>query len=121
MTYAVPQGILLFRGRHLLLARALNLGPLGWFCNAFSVFVVTALTILLCFPPVLPTSVGSMNYSSVVLFGLMAVVIFLWMVKGRRTFHGPEVDVDMIESLAAQAFTAKRKFLGVTWRYTKEK
>lgn len=120
MTYVVPQTILLFRGRLLLPTRVLSLGPLGYFCNAFSLVVVTIVSILLCFPPALPAEVSSMNYTSVVIFGLAAIVLLLWFTTG-KSFKGPDVDVEAIEALAAVGLVGKgRKILGVEWRSPKK-
>ncbi|RKK67953.1 hypothetical protein BFJ69_g14047 [Fusarium oxysporum] len=120
LTYVIPQTILLFRGRSLLPTRVLSLGPLGWFCNAFSLFAVSAVSILLCFPPIIPVEVSSMNYTSVVIFGLAAIVMILWFTTG-KSFRGPDVDVEAIEALAAAGLVGRgRKFSGVEWRAPKE-
>ncbi|KAK5943822.1 hypothetical protein PMZ80_003103 [Knufia obscura] len=118
LTYVVPQAILLFRGRTLLPTRALSLGPFGYFVNGFSLFVVVIVSILLCFPIGIPVATDSMNYTSAVLAGLFIIVLGLWFTIGKN-FSGPAVDADNMESLAAQVYTGKRKFLGITWKTMK--
>lgn len=92
ITYVVPQGILLSRGRkNALPSRYLNLGWVGYFCNIFSVLWIVVLGAFICFPPVLPVTVGSMNYTSVVLVGLFAMIIGAWFRFGKHEFEGPHI------------------------------
>lgn len=97
ITYAVPQGILLFRGRTRTLPdRYLQLGWFGYFANAFSITWTVVMGVFICFPPTLPVKAGSMNYTSVILVGLFLVVIGLWFTIGKR-FEGPHIDWEMIQ------------------------
>lgn len=59
-----------------------------------------------------------MNYSSVVMAGLFVIVMLLWFTIGRQ-FEGPKVDIELIETLASQGLSARRKVLGIVWRYPK--
>ncbi|OQV06268.1 hypothetical protein CLAIMM_10863 [Cladophialophora immunda] len=111
ITYAIPQGILLFRGRSILPTRALNLGSFGLFCNAFSPVAVTAIVVFNCFPTFVPTDVATMNWSSVVLVGLFGAIVALWFGLGRRTFRGPSVDMDMISAANLQENQFSKKEL----------
>ncbi|RDW79090.1 uncharacterized protein DSM5745_05942 [Aspergillus mulundensis] len=100
ISYVIPQAILLARGRSILpKSRYLNLGSLlGTFCNAFAVVAVSLLVVLYSFPTTLPTTVASMNYSSVVLVGLVLVIVGVWKVIG-HDFHGPNVDLEGLRLL----------------------
>ncbi|EXJ56279.1 uncharacterized protein A1O5_12546, partial [Cladophialophora psammophila CBS 110553] len=98
ITYSIPQGILLFRGRSILPTPALNLGHFELFCNIFSPIAVTAIVIFNCFPTFIPTEVSTMNWSSVVLVGLFGAIVALWLAIGRKTFRGPNVDIDIISA-----------------------
>ncbi|PYH46907.1 putative GABA permease [Aspergillus saccharolyticus JOP 1030-1] len=91
MTYAVPQAIVLVRGRDRILPkRSFNLGRyLGPVCNAFSAFWVPFITILFCFPTSLPTTVSDMNYVSVVISGITILILLSWWGGKRKTFSGP--------------------------------
>lgn len=102
ITYAVPQGILLSQGREKSLpARYLRLGALGYFCNTFSVLFIILLGVCVCMPPSLPVTTSTMNYTSVVLVGLFLVVIALWFVDGRKNFHGPAIDWELLKNANA--------------------
>ncbi|KAL3475488.1 amino acid/polyamine transporter I [Aspergillus californicus] len=106
ITYATPQGILLFQSRRRdsdmslisnpslrgLPRRYLNLGYFGTFCNLFSVVWIVVLGVFVCFPPALPVSVGSMNYTAVIAVGLFGIILLFWFVSGRKTFEGPQID-----------------------------
>ncbi|KAK5996415.1 Choline transport protein [Cladobotryum mycophilum] len=109
ITYAVPQVILLFKGRNQSLPpRYLNLGWLGYVCNAFAVLWVVVLGVFICMPPSLPVAAGSMNYTSVVAVSLFVIVLVLWVFSGRHSFEGPEIDWELlrvanVESLKSSA------------------
>ncbi|KAL4939267.1 hypothetical protein BDV06DRAFT_225179 [Aspergillus oleicola] len=104
ITYAVPQGILLSnrfksvlsKGRSvknvLPRARYLNLGPVGMFCNLFSVLWIVVLGVFVCLPPQRPVSVGNANYTPAVVVGIFGVIVLFWLLSGRRMFTGPRVD-----------------------------
>ncbi|OQE16166.1 hypothetical protein PENSTE_c025G04039 [Penicillium steckii] len=78
ITYAVPQGILLVKGRKKHLPpRYLNLGIIGYFCNGFSILWIVVLGVAVCMPPSLPVSIGTMNYICVVAIGLFAIIMVL--------------------------------------------
>ncbi|EXJ78191.1 hypothetical protein A1O3_09352 [Capronia epimyces CBS 606.96] len=112
ITYAVPQGILLFQGRSKSLpARYLNLGYFGYLCNIFAVLWIVVLGTLICFPPTLPVTVGAMNYTSVILVGLFAIIIALWFVNGRKNFHGPTIDWELLNqaNLVSEKAESKAK------------
>ncbi|KAK1625277.1 amino acid/polyamine transporter I [Colletotrichum phormii] len=100
ITYVVPQGILLFQGRNKSLPpRYLNLGWFGYVCNVFSVLWIVILGVFICMPPTLPVTAGSMNYTCVVLVGLLGIVLLFWFIDGRKNFKGPNIDWDMIKAL----------------------
>ncbi|KAJ5951948.1 amino acid transporter [Penicillium vulpinum] len=90
LTYALPQAILLFRGReHILPKRPFDLGRhLGPICNAFSILWVVFITILFCFPTSIPTTTVSMNYVSVVITGISLLIMVSWWGGKRKTFSG---------------------------------
>lgn len=61
ITFVVPQGILLTRGRKWLPKGPYTLGKFGYAVNAFSVVWMILSGIFLCFPVSNPTTLGSMN------------------------------------------------------------
>ncbi|PYH45738.1 amino acid transporter [Aspergillus saccharolyticus JOP 1030-1] len=91
LTYIIPQGLLLLRGRSYLPQRYFSLSWVGLVCNIFSVIWVFFQIALNCMPPHLPVTLDSMNYNSVVLTGILVIVNALWFVSGRHTFQGPQL------------------------------
>ncbi|PYH75503.1 amino acid transporter [Aspergillus uvarum CBS 121591] len=92
LTYIIPQGLLLLRGRSYLPKRYLDLSWFGYICNVFSVIWLFFQIALNCMPPHLPVTLQSMNYNSVVLTGVLVIVNVIWFVAGRHTFQGPQID-----------------------------
>lgn len=91
VTYAIPQAVVLFRGRATTLpSRHLDLGPvLGLFCNIFSVLWVALFTVIFCFPTFVPVTASGMNYVSVIIAGVCLFTTLLWWTSKRKTFTGP--------------------------------
>jgi amino acid transporter len=91
LTYALPQGILLARGRDRVLPkRSFTLGRrIGPICNAFSILWVLFITIIFCFPTSIPTTAASMNYASVIIVGIPFLILLSWWGGKRKTFSGP--------------------------------
>ncbi|KAJ5927793.1 amino acid permease [Penicillium verhagenii] len=91
ITYVVPQAIAVYRGRDRVLPeRPFRLGRcVGTFCNWFSTLWVAFISLMFCFPATNPTTVGSMNYVSVVLVGISVVILALWYGGKRKIFVGP--------------------------------
>ncbi|KAK7415933.1 hypothetical protein QQX98_005506 [Neonectria punicea] len=93
LTCAIPQTIVLIRGRRVLPKRYLDLRVVGGiFCNVFSTLYAALYTVLFCFPIMLPVAEKSMNYLAVVLVGALAFVTILWWSGKRHTFHGPSFE-----------------------------
>ncbi|KAJ5177646.1 amino acid transporter [Penicillium coprophilum] len=99
LTYALPQAILLVRGRERILPkRPFNLGHyLGPICNAFSIIWVLFITILFCFPTSVPTTTVSMNYVSVVITGISLLIMVSWWGGKRKTFSGLTIEIQGLE------------------------
>jgi amino acid transporter len=91
ITYVAPQAIVLYRGRRAVLPqRHFRLGHyVGIFCNGFSTLWVAFISVIFCFPTSVPTTKGSMNYVSVVIFGILLAVLALWYGGKRKSFTGP--------------------------------
>lgn len=96
----VPQGIVLISGRARTLPRRyLNLGCLGYLCNAFVILWIVILGVFVCLPLGLPVEAESMNYTSPVLIGLFGLVIMLWYGLGRIAFQGPQIDKGIMQEV----------------------
>ncbi|PYI16615.1 amino acid transporter [Aspergillus violaceofuscus CBS 115571] len=97
ITYVVPQGILAVRGRTRLPARYFNLGTLGYGVNVFSVLWVILSGIFFCFPTSTSPTLENMNYNSVVLTGIFAIVMLCWFER-RGKFSGPNINWDALNA-----------------------
>ncbi|KAH7215528.1 amino acid/polyamine transporter I [Fusarium oxysporum] len=97
ITCAIPQAILLIRGRNILPSRYFDLGRIGGtFCNAFSTLYAILYVVLFCFPLSLPVEADSMNYLAAVLVAAFVFICILWFGWKRHTFHGPTLDSEGI-------------------------
>ncbi|KEF60470.1 uncharacterized protein A1O9_02031 [Exophiala aquamarina CBS 119918] len=96
---AMPQAILLFRGRNRILPnRFFQLGIFGPVVNAIAVAWVVLIDILACFPIIRPVDPQNMNYMSVVSAGLVSMVLVFWFTTKRRKFRGPDVDFELMNA-----------------------
>ncbi|EAW09724.1 putative GABA permease [Aspergillus clavatus NRRL 1] len=103
VTYVIPQGIVLFRGRDTVLVdRRFNLGRYGVFVNAFSCLWVCLYTVIYCFPTYMPPTMTNMNYLSPVVVGIVMVILMVWYGGKRKTFVGP---VSVSRVTQAEAWT----------------
>jgi choline transport protein len=89
---ALPQAILLWRGRDKVLPeRAFSLGRLGPTINFISVMWVVFLDIIFFLPTEMPVTKQNMNYVSAVSIGLTLFVLGLYFFSKRGQFNGPRV------------------------------
>ncbi|KAK6373745.1 hypothetical protein LTS17_008238 [Exophiala oligosperma] len=110
VTYAIPQGIVVFRGRDMVLphARQFNLGKIfGPYCNIFCVCWVCLYTALFCLPTFLPAEVEDMNYVSVVVAGCALIIVIMWFSGKRKTFVGPIINMELLEAAKIQHVDAE--------------
>lgn len=92
LSYAVPQAIMVFRGRDKCLPRRpLNLGLWGYLCNVFAPLWIMIMCVLVSMPPELPVFTTSMNYTAPILLGLFLIILCFWFTTGRQ-FEGPSID-----------------------------
>lgn len=100
---AIPQTVALLRGRSKVLPkRYFDLGPyLGPFCNAFSTLWVALYTVLFCLPGFYPATLTNMNYVSVVVAGVIAIILIMWYAGKRNTFVGPQINIEGLEVIAS--------------------
>ncbi|KAJ5358449.1 uncharacterized protein N7496_010862 [Penicillium cataractarum] len=88
---ALPQAILLWRGRHILPERPFSLGRFGFAINLVSVLWVVLLDILCFFPVEMPVTKENMNYVSVVSMGLTFTVFVLYFFSKKGKYLGPRM------------------------------
>ncbi|WXC60292.1 hypothetical protein SNK03_006154 [Fusarium graminearum] len=102
MSYAIPVFTLIVRGRGVLEKFQNSQGNdtpwkfgkvRGLIINYIAVLYVFITSVFFCFPPVLPVTASLMNYVSAVI-GIFAIfLISYWVLYGKKTFQGPELDV----------------------------
>ncbi|KAF7597026.1 hypothetical protein BBP40_011392 [Aspergillus hancockii] len=92
ITYAVPQGIVLWRGRDAVLPEhSFDLGRIfGPFCNIFSCLWMSLYMVVLCLPIYIPVAAETMNYVFVVVIGSLVFIAVMWIFQGRTSFTGPQ-------------------------------
>ncbi|KAG5953068.1 hypothetical protein E4U53_007037 [Claviceps sorghi] len=102
VTYAIPPGINLLRGRSMLPEnRPFRIpGAWGWVVNIIGILWTAVTTVLFVFPPQIPVTASSMNYC-VVAFGVMLVIAgATWIFDGRKHYEGPRVIVPGLKGRA---------------------
>lgn len=67
------------------------MGRAGPLVNAVACIYIVVSFVVYCFPYSLPTSVESMNYTSVITFGLTVLVGLWWLAHGRENYNGPDM------------------------------
>ncbi|KAF0639277.1 hypothetical protein FPSE5266_10246 [Fusarium pseudograminearum] len=102
MSYAIPVFTLIVRGRAVLEKFQNSQGNdtpwkfgkvRGLIINYIAVLYVFITSVFFCFPPVLPVTASLMNYVSAVI-GIFAIfLIGYWVLYGKKTFQGPELDI----------------------------
>ncbi|KAJ5775639.1 amino acid/polyamine transporter I [Penicillium nucicola] len=96
LSYAVPQALLATRGREKCLPkRPLDLGRWGYACNIFAPLWSALMCVMVCFPPGLPVTTASMNWSAPILVALTLVILAFWFLIGEN-FKGPDIDWDAL-------------------------
>jgi choline transport protein len=88
---ALPQAILLWRGRHILPERPFSLGRFGFAINLISVLWILLLDTLCFFPIEMPVTKENMNYVSVVSIGLTITVFALYLFSKKGKYLGPRL------------------------------
>ncbi len=74
---------------------------LGMAVNITALIYILVTVVFFCFPLVLPVTVQNMNYTSVIIVGLMALTAIWWIFRGRREYQGPQDSFEAAERLSA--------------------
>lgn len=95
---AIPQAILLFRGRSSVLPpRYFRITePRAGSPNAVTVAWVLFTDVLACISVSHPVTLQNMNWISVVTVALLSFILILWWVDKRKTCRGPKVDMELM-------------------------
>ncbi|RDW73459.1 hypothetical protein BP6252_07366 [Coleophoma cylindrospora] len=90
LAYAIPIGLSLFYRRTDVSKARWNCGPiLGPIVNVVALCWIAFEVVLFSMPTALPVTAITMNYSSVVLVGFMAIAAFWYFVYARKVYKGP--------------------------------
>jgi len=98
LSYGIPIAINCLRGRKMLGERPFTLpGPFGWIANIIGIVYVIITTVLFVFPPDLPVTGTNMNYCIVAFAIVIIIATIQWFVDGRKNFHGPQINLDLLK------------------------
>ncbi|KAJ5163378.1 Amino acid/polyamine transporter I [Penicillium coprophilum] len=88
---------------------------LGMAVNIVSLLYISVTVVFFCFPLVLPATVQNMNYTSVIVVGLMVLTASWWVLRGRRQYCGPHYSFEAAERLAAfqEGKEGRRSFIDI--------
>ncbi|KAL9623413.1 MAG: hypothetical protein Q9160_002306 [Pyrenula sp. 1 TL-2023] len=96
-SYVIPQGILVWRGRDRVLPRRhLNLGRWGWWVNVLSVAWTILANVVYCIPVTRPVTAENMNWISVMVVFIVALMLVTWFVSIKHVFRGPSINMEML-------------------------
>lgn len=95
LSYVIPIGISLARGRKDLVGSPYNLGTVpGTIANIISCAWICLAIPLFCMPSALPVDLNNMNYASVVFVAGVVFSAAWYAIRGRKTYQGPPAPVD---------------------------
>lgn len=78
-------------------ARRWSLGKFGLAINIAALVFLTPLIFFLTWPLVTPVQASTMNWSSVMLAGVLIIALIYYIVKGRKEYVGPVMYVKRVE------------------------
>ncbi|OOQ85476.1 putative choline transport protein [Penicillium brasilianum] len=95
-------GVHLFTGRKRVAPGWFHLGdgPLGFFINGVAIVYILVSNVFFCLPynrP--PVTAKSMNYTSLVSYGMAILVVIWWFIGGKRSYKGPKLSGETQEAL----------------------
>ncbi|KAI0877825.1 amino acid transporter [Hypoxylon argillaceum] len=91
VSYAIPFLGNVISGRKYFPPGPFSLGKLGNAVNLITIVLTIFFDVFFVFPYTLPTTAESMNYSSVILVGIIAVSAIWWLVHATHHYPGPKV------------------------------
>lgn len=72
---------------------------LGMIVNLVALMYILVTVVFFCFPLVLPITAKNMNYTSVIIVGLMALTALWWSFRAKRVYQGPKYSFEAAERL----------------------
>lgn len=91
ISYLIPIASHLLSGRRNIPHGPFWMGKYGYFVNAVASLFIIFTNVIFCLPFFVPTTVQTMNYSSVILVGFLLLTGVWWIWHGRRNYPGPEL------------------------------
>lgn len=79
-----------------------SLGRLGIFVNLFSMCFLLISVIFSFFPPVIPVTLVSMNWSILVFGGTVVLGLLFYAIRGRKNYSGPISETSIIPMQALE-------------------
>ncbi|KAF9885837.1 hypothetical protein FE257_012309 [Aspergillus nanangensis] len=73
---------------------------LGFLVNVSTVAYISVTVVFFCFPLVLPVTAANMNYTSVIIVGLVTLTAVWWAFRGRRDYRGPQYNIEAAQQLS---------------------
>ncbi|KAI1621672.1 amino acid/polyamine transporter I [Exophiala viscosa] len=101
-SYGIAIGVHLFTGRKRIIPGWFHMGngPLGFFVNSVAMIYIVVTNVFFCLPYfVPPVTAATMNYTSLVSYGLALLVVVWWFVGGKRSYKGPKLSSQTLEAL----------------------
>ncbi|KAH6628988.1 amino acid/polyamine transporter I [Boeremia exigua] len=88
-TYALPVGLLLWRGRSSVAHGPFWYPKLGLFANIVTLVWFSIILVFYSLPYFLPVTASDMNYVSAVIFGVLAYALGYWLLHGHKNYVLP--------------------------------
>ncbi|KAG9238286.1 amino acid/polyamine transporter I [Amylocarpus encephaloides] len=95
VSYGIPILVSVIRGRKAVRHSTFSLGKFGFFINIATICWIILAIVLFCMPTAIPVTPETMNYASVVFSGFAMISLIWYIIRGRKTFTGPPVPVDI--------------------------
>ncbi|KAL1957372.1 hypothetical protein VTO42DRAFT_6052 [Malbranchea cinnamomea] len=94
ISFSFPIALMLFGGRKTLKSTTFPLGKvLGPIINTVALGWILFMVVFFNFPFTVPVTASNMNYSCVIISSVAIISGGFWIIKGRKTYKGPKVDV----------------------------
>ncbi|KAF3931160.1 hypothetical protein ABW19_dt0200250 [Dactylella cylindrospora] len=89
-SYGFPILVNILNSRQAVKHSSFSLGRFGFAINVATVSWIVLSVVLFCMPVAIPVTAAGMNYASVVFMGFATISVIWYVVRGRKTFSGPE-------------------------------
>ncbi|KAK1996431.1 choline transporter [Colletotrichum falcatum] len=105
VSYAIPFAANMASGRRYFPRGPFHLGKAGYVINGLAFFFIVLFDVLFCFPFVVPATEATMNWSSVILVGTVAITALWWAFHAVQHYPGPKV-MDLYIAIDGMALAA---------------